>query len=138
MQQRVKKFFVEEPRKVVNLDEAVAIGAAIQGGVFDGFAGDALLDVTPLSPGIETLGRGMIKASSGLSAKEIERMLKEAETHAEEDRQVHELVSARNQGAALLHATRKSEEVMTSKGGRIAEKTCLSMCPDSLQVRRTQ
>jgi molecular chaperone DnaK len=50
----------------------------------------------------------VIKASSGLSEAEIERMVKEAETHAEEDRQFHELVSARNQGEALLHATHKS------------------------------
>ncbi|HEY5672207.1 MAG TPA: molecular chaperone DnaK [Malonomonas sp.] len=203
VQQKVKEFFGKEPRKDVNPDEAVAIGAAIQGGVLGGSLDDVLLlDVTPLSLGIETLGgvmtklieknttipaqasqvfstaddnqsavtvhvlqgereqavrnkslgqfnleginpapRGVpqievkfdidangilnvsakdkvsgkeqsvvIKASSGLTEAEIERMVKEAETHAEEDRQFHELVSARNQGEALVHATRKSLE----------------------------
>ena len=203
VQQKVKEFFGKEPRKDVNPDEAVAIGAAIQGGVLSGNVDDVLLlDVTPLSLGIETLGgvmtklieknttipaqasqvfstaddnqsavtvhvlqgereqaihnkslgqfnleginpapRGVpqvevkfdidangilnvsakdkvsgkeqsvvIKASSGLSEAEIERMVKEAEAHAEEDRQFHELVSTRNQGEALVHATRKSLE----------------------------
>jgi molecular chaperone DnaK len=203
VQQKVKEFFGKDPRKDVNPDEAVAIGAAIQGGVLGGSVDDVLLlDVTPLSLGIETLGgvmtklieknttipvqasqvfstaednqsavtvhvlqgereqalynkslgqfnleginpapRGVpqvevkfdidangilnvsakdkvtgkeqsvvIKASSGLSEEEIKRMVKEAETHAEEDRQFHELVSTRNQGEALLHATRKSLE----------------------------
>jgi molecular chaperone DnaK len=203
VQLKVKEFFGREPRKDVNPDEAVAIGAAIQGGVIGGSVDDVLLlDVTPLSLGIETLGgvmtklieknttipaqasqvfstaddnqsavkvhvlqgereqavhnkslgqfnleginpapRGVpqievkfdidangilnvsakdkvsgkeqsvvIKASSGLTEVEIERMVKEAETHAEEDRQFHELVSARNHGEALVHATRKSLE----------------------------
>jgi molecular chaperone DnaK len=201
VQQKVKDFFGQEPRKDVNPDEAVAIGAAIQGGVLGGSVNDVLLlDVTPLSLGIETLGgvmtklieknttipaqasqvfstaednqaavtvhvlqgereqavhnkslgqfnleginpapRGVpqievkfdidangilnvsakdkvtgkeqsvvIKASSGLSEEEIERMVSEAETHAEEDRKFHELVSARNQAEALVHATRQT------------------------------
>jgi len=208
VQQKVKEFFGKEPRKDVNPDEAVAIGAAIQGGVLGGSVNDVLLlDVTPLSLGIETLGgvmtklieknttipaqasqifstaddnqaavtvhvlqgereqamynkslgqfnleginpapRGVpqievkfdidangilnvsakdkvsgkeqsvvIKAASGLSEKEVERMVKEAETHAEEDRQFHELVSARNQGEALVHTTRKSLEELGEK-----------------------
>jgi len=203
VQKRVKEFFGKEPRKDVNPDEAVAIGAAIQAGVLGGQVDDVLLlDVTPLSLGIETLGgvmtklieknttipaqasqvfstaednqsavtvhvlqgereqatynkslgqfnleginpvpRGIpqievkfdidangilnvsakdqvtgkeqsvvIKASSGLSEQEIERMVKEAEVHAEEDRKFHELVTARNQGEALIHATNKTLE----------------------------
>ncbi len=205
VQQKVKEFFGQDPRKDINPDEAVAIGAAIQGGVLAGSVDDVLLlDVTPLSLGIETLGgvmtrlieknttipaqasqvfstaednqsavtvhvlqgereqaihnkslgqfnlegidpapRGLpqievtfdidangilnvsakdkatgkaqsvvIKASGGLSEAEIERMVREAETHAEEDRRFHELVSASNQAEALIHATRKTLEEM--------------------------
>ncbi|HHH45833.1 MAG TPA: molecular chaperone DnaK [Thiotrichales bacterium] len=201
VQEAVREFFGKDPRKDVNPDEAVAIGAAIQGGVLSGEVKDVLLlDVTPLSLGIETLGgvmtkliernttiptkatqifstaednqtavtvhvlqgereraadnkslarfdltdippapRGVpqievtfdidangilhvsakdkgtgkeqkieIKASSGLTEEEIERMIKEAEAHAEEDRRFHELVEARNQADNLIHATRKS------------------------------
>lgn len=197
----VKDFFGKEPRRDVNPDEAVAIGAAIQGGVLGGQVKDVLLlDVTPLSLGIETLGgvmtklidknttiptkaqqvfstaddnqtavtvhvlqgereiaggnkslgrfdladippapRGMpqievtfdidangimnvsaqdkatgkqqsivIKASSGLSDDEIEKMVADAEAHAEEDSRVKELIDARNQGDQLIHATEKS------------------------------
>ena len=201
VQEMVKDFFGKEPRKDVNPDEAVAIGAAIQAGVLGGEVKDVLLlDVTPLSLGIETLGgvmtklieknttiptkatqvfstaddnqtavtvhvlqgeremasankslgrfdltdippapRGVpqievtfdidangilhvsakdkatgkeqsieIKASSGLSDEEIERMVKDAEAHAAEDRKFHELVDARNQADNLIHATNKS------------------------------
>jgi len=201
VQEAVKDFFGKEPRKDVNPDEAVAIGAAIQGGVLGGEVKDVLLlDVTPLSLGIETLGgvmtklieknttiptrasqvfstaednqnavtvhvlqgeremasankslgrfdltdipaapRGVpqievtfdidangilhvsakdkatgkenrieIKASSGLSEEEVERMVKDAEAHAEEDRKARELVEARNRADGLIHATEKS------------------------------
>jgi molecular chaperone DnaK len=209
VQEAVREFFGKEPRKDVNPDEAVAIGAAIQGGVLSGSVKDVLLlDVTPLSLGIETLGgvmtklieknttiptraaqifstaednqtavtvhvlqgereqarynkslakfdlagiepapRGMpqievtfdidangilhvsakdkktgkeqrieIKAGSGLSEEEIQRMIKDAEAHRDEDRKFHELVSARNQADALLHETRKA---ITEAGGKV-------------------
>ncbi len=201
VQDKVKEFFGKEPRKDVNPDEAVAVGAAIQGGVLQGDVKDVLLlDVTPLSLGIETLGgvmtklikknttiptkaqqvfstaddnqgavtihvlqgerdvaggnkslgqfnlegippapRGMpqievtfdidangilhvsakdkatgkenkitIKASSGLTEAEIQQMVKDAETHADEDKKLLELVTARNQAEALAHSIKKS------------------------------
>jgi len=208
VQEEVKKFFAREPRKDMNPDEAVAIGAAIQGGVLSGEVKDVLLlDVTPLSLGIETLGgvmtklidknttiptkanqvfstaddnqtavtihvlqgerdramdnkslgrfdlsdippapRGLpqvevtfdidangilnvsakdkatnkeqkivIKASSGLSDDDVDRMVKDAEAHAEEDRKFRELVEARNLADGLLHATEKSLEDLGEK-----------------------
>ena len=201
VQEAVRNFFGKEPRKDVNPDEAVAVGAAIQAGVLGGEVKDVLLlDVTPLSLGIETMGgvmtklieknttiptraaqvfstaddsqtavtvhvlqgereiasankslgrfdlqdippapRGMpqievtfdidangilnvsakdkatgkeqsivIKASSGLSEGEIQRMVKDAEAHAADDRLFHELVNVRNQADNLIHATTKS------------------------------
>ncbi len=201
VQEMVKEIFGKEPRKDVNPDEAVAIGASIQAGVLAGEVKDVLLlDVTPLSLGIETLGgvmtkiieknttiptkasqifstaedsqravtvhvlqgeremasankslgrfdladipsapRGVpqievtfdidangilhvsakdkatskeqsivIRASSGLSEEEIQKMVRDAESHVEEDRRFHELVEARNQADNLVHATNKS------------------------------
>ncbi len=203
VQEKVKEFFGQEPRKDVNPDEAVAVGAAIQGSVLSGDRTDVLLlDVTPLSLGIETLGGVMtkmitknttiptkhaqvfstaednqpavtikvfqgeremavanktlgefnlegippssrgtpqievtfdidangilhvgakdkatgkenkitIKANSGLSEDEIQRMVKDAEVNAEEDRKLREMVDAKNTAEALVHSTKKSLE----------------------------
>ncbi len=201
VQEMVKSIFGQEPRKDVNPDEAVALGAAIQAGVLSGDVKDVLLlDVIPLSLGIETMGgimtklieknttiptnaaqvfstaddnqtavtihvlqgerekaaankslgrfdladippasRGVpqievsfdidangilnvsakdkatgkkqsiiIKASSGLSDDEVDRMIKDAEAHADEDRKLTELVHARNHADGMIHATEKS------------------------------
>jgi molecular chaperone DnaK len=201
VQEMVKNIFGKEPRKDVNPDEAVALGAAIQAGVLAGDVKDVLLlDVIPLSLGIETMGgvmtklidknttiptnasqvfstaddnqtavtihvlqgereiasankslgrfdlaeippapRGVpqievsfdidangilnvsakdkatgkkqsivIKASSGLSDDEVQRMVKDAEAHADEDRKLKELIGARNQADGMIHATEKS------------------------------
>ena len=226
VQDKVREFFGKEPRKDVNPDEAVAIGAAIQGGVLQGEVKDVLLlDVTPLSLGIETLGgvmtkliqknttiptkaqqvfstaedgqsavtihvlqgerdvasgnkslgqfnlegippspRGMpqievtfdidangilhvsakdkatgkeskitIKASSGLTEDEIQRMVKDAESHADEDRKQLELVTARNQADQLLHSVRKS---LAEYGDKVdaAEKTAIEEAAKALEA----
>ncbi len=210
VQETVKEFFGKEPRKDVNPDEAVAVGAAIQGSVLSGDRTDVLLlDVTPLSLGIETMGgvmtklinknttiptkatqvfstaednqnavtihvlqgerevasankslgqfnlsdippapRGMpqievtfdidangilhvsakdkgtgkqsnitIQASSGLSQDEIDRMVKDAEANAAEDKKLMELVQSRNQAESLVHSVKKSLDEYGDKIG---------------------
>lgn len=212
VQEKVKDFFGKEPRKDVNPDEAVAIGAAIQAAVLSGEVKDVLLlDVTPLSLGIETMGgvmtklieknttiptkaaqvfstaqdnqtavtvhvlqgereqasvnkslgrfdlanipsapRGMpqievtfdidangilnvnakdkatgkaqsivIKASSGLSDDEVERMVKDAEAHADEDHKFKEVVEVRNQADSLIHST---EKAMSELGSEVTDE----------------
>ena len=209
VQEMVKEFFGKEPHKGVNPDEVVAMGAAIQGGVLKGDVKDVLLlDVTPLSLGIETLGgvftrlidrnttiptkksqvfstaedgqtavtirvhqgeremardnkllgqfdligippapRGMpqievtfdidangivnvsakdkatgkeqnirIQASGGLKDDDIEKMIKEAEQHAEEDKKIKEAIEARNHADALIHET---EKLLKENGDKI-------------------
>ena len=212
VQEAVKSFFGKDARKDVNPDEAVAVGAAIQGSVLSGDTTDVLLlDVTPLSLGIETLGGKMtklieknttiptrksevfstaednqpavtvhvlqgereqssankslgrfdlsdippaprgtpqievtfdidangilnvsakdkatgkeqsivIKASSGLSDEEIDKMVKDAEAHAEEDAKFNELITARNQADGLIHGI---EKAMRDLGDKVTDE----------------
>ncbi len=226
VQERVKAFFGKEPRRDVNPDEAVALGAAIQGAVLAGDVKDVLLlDVTPLSLGIETLGgvmsplieknttiptkktqtfstaddnqtavtihvlqgerkqasqnkslgrfdlsdippapRGMpqievafdidangilnvsakdkatgkeqsivIKASSGLSDEEVEAMVRDAESNAEEDQKFEARVNLRNQADGLLHATKKT---LAEAGDKVdeAERSKVQTAIDELDA----
>jgi len=225
VQEMVKGIFGKEPRKDVNPDEAVALGAAIQAGVLGGEVKDVLLlDVIPLSLGIETMGgimtklieknttiptnaaqvfstaddnqtavtihvlqgerekaaankslgrfdladiplapRGIpqievsfdidangilnvsakdkatgkkqsivIKASSGLSDDEVERMIKDAEAHADEDRKLTELVHARNHADGMIHATEKSLKELADQVGA-DEKASIERAIDALK-----
>lgn len=226
VQELVKNLFGKEPRKDVNPDEAVALGAAIQAGVLGGQVKDVLLlDVTPLSLGIETMGgvmtklieknttiptnasqvfstaednqtavtvhvlqgerevaagnkslgrfdlsdippaqRGIpqievafdidangilnvsakdkatgkkqsivIKASSGLSDDEVERMIKDAEAHADEDRKIAQLVSARNHAEGMINATEKSLKELGDKV-ESAERSAIDSAISDLQA----
>ena len=226
VQETVKSFFGREPHKGVNPDEVVAIGAAIQAGVLQGDVKDVLLlDVTPLSLGIETLGgvftrlidrnttiptkksqvfstaednqnavtirvyqgeremaadnkmlgqfdllgippapRGVpqievtfdidangivnvsakdkatnkeqsirIQASGGLTDSEIDRMVKEAESHASDDKKRRELVEAKNQAEALIHATERSMSEIGDKVGE-ADKTAVESAITELRT----
>jgi molecular chaperone DnaK len=226
VQEVVKQFFGKEPHKGVNPDEVVAIGAAVQAGVLQGDVKDVLLlDVTPLSLGIETLGgvftrlidrnttiptkksqvfstaedsqtavtirvfqgeremaadnkalgqfdlvgippapRGMpqievtfdidangivsvtakdkatgkeqqirIQASGGLSDVDIEKMVKDAEAHAAEDKARRALVDAKNQGEAMVHAAEKSLAEFGEKASE-ADKSAIQAAVDALKA----
>jgi molecular chaperone DnaK len=227
--QMVQDFFGKEPKRDVNPDEAVAMGAAIQAGVLGGEVKDVLLlDVTPLSLGIETMGGIMtklieknttiptnasqifstasdnqaavtvhvlqgerevanankslgqfnlegipnapkgqpqievtldidsdgilnvsakdkntgkeqsitIKASSGLSDEEVEKMIKDAEAHAEDDKKFQELVTTRNMADSLIHSTKQTLEELkdeVSEDEKSAIETAISELEESMK-----
>ena len=229
VQQMVKDFFGKEPKRDLNPDEAVAMGAAIQAGVLGGDVKDVLLlDVTPLSLGIETMGGVMtklieknttiptnqsqifstaadnqsavtvhvlqgerdvasankslgqfnlegiapapkgqpqievtldldsdgilnvsakdkntgkeqsitIKSSSGLSDEEVDKMIKDAEAHADEDKKFQELVSSRNMADSLVHSTKQSLEELKdeiSKDEKAAIDSALGELEESIK-----
>ena len=229
VQEMVKDFFGKEPKKDLNPDEAVAMGAAIQAGVLGGEVKDVLLlDVTPLSLGIETMGGVMtklieknttiptnqsqvfstaadnqsavtvhvlqgerdvasankslgqfnlegipnapkgqpqievtldldsdgilnvsakdkntgkeqsitIKSSSGLSDEEVDKMIKDAEAHADEDKLFQELVTSRNMADSLVHSTKQSLEELKdeiSEDEKSAIETALGALEESIK-----
>src|SRR5256714_474032 len=113
VQEKVKELTGKDPHRGVNPDEVVAVGAAIQAGVLAGDVKDVLLlDVTPLTLGIET------KAGWGLSEAEVEGMVRDAETHADEDRQQREVVEARN---TAENAAYQAERQLSELGDSVDE-----------------
>src|SRR5206468_1780255 len=113
VQARVKKLFGREPHKGVNPDEVVAVGAGIQGAVLKG---EVTFDIDAngiVHVNAKDLGTGkeqsiQITASSGLSKDEVERMVKEATLHAEEDKKKRELVDVRNRLDGVIYQTEKA------------------------------
>src|SRR5439155_1460249 len=123
IQEVVKQFFGKEPHKGVNPDEVVAVGAAIQAGVPQGevtFDIDAngIVNVSARDKATGKEQQIRIQASGGLSEADIERMVKDAESHAEEDKKRKALVEAKNHGEALIHAT---EKALTEHGSKVGE-----------------
>src|SRR5881409_2854100 len=120
VQQIVRDLFGKEPHKGVNPDEVVAVGAAVQAGVLGGEVKDVLLlDVTfdidangIVNVSAKDLGTGReqkitITSSSGLSKDDINKMVREAESHADEDKRKHEEIEARNRADSLVYQTEK-------------------------------
>src|SRR5206468_443418 len=120
VQQLVRELFGKEPHKGVNPDEVVAVGAAVQGGVLTGDVKDMLLlDVTPLSLDMAT-GKEQkitISGSSGLSKDDVDRMVKDAQSHEAEDKARRELIDARNQADSLAYQV---EKTINENRGKIA------------------
>src|SRR5437660_888330 len=106
----VKKLFNgKQPNQSVNPDEVVAIGAAIQAGVLKGEVKDVLLlNVTARDKATGREQHVTITASSGLSKDEVQRLVKDAEAHAEEDRRNREKIEARNQGDTMAYSIEKT------------------------------